>query len=128
MQEPVNIVEGTERFISMMREFVKKDLGCGCNEEVFEQIRILKGEASPGESLMSIVLGERLLVCLVTPEAVKPVDSAGEAMIQAGLTYRDAMQLKRFRLVIVGELSDNEKNQLELKASKHEKVNVHYYS
>ena len=34
-------------FTELVRTFVQDELGCECPEEVFEQIRILRAEATP---------------------------------------------------------------------------------
>jgi hypothetical protein len=116
-----------DRFSLSIRGFVQDELGCGCPEQVFEQIRILKGDATPDQTDMSLVIGERLLVSFARIEEIRPVEEKVPGLIQSGVIYRDAVKLNRLRLVIQGTATETEKRLLESESTKYEKVNVHFF-
>jgi hypothetical protein len=124
----LDIVRGqVQRFIELIRNFAQHDLGCDCSEDVFEQVKILTGEATPGVTDLGIVIGERLFVGFVPIDVVRPVDTLGHKLVISAVAYRDSMKLNRVRLVFEGNVSDEEKLFFEIEAEKHDKVHMHYF-
>jgi len=121
-----DFIENAERFISDVRTLLREQLGCGCQEEVFEQIRVLKGEATPGSTHLGIIVGERLFVGFVDIERLRPPEYNIPGLILAAVTYRDSLRLNRIRLMVQGELTETEKSLLESEASRYENVHIHY--
>ena len=116
-----------DQFALSIRGFVQEELGCGCPEQVFEQIRILKGDATPDQTDMSLVIGERLLVSFARIEVIRPLEEKAPGLIQSGVIYRDAVKLNRLRLVIQGVPTETEKRLLESESAKYEKVHIHFF-
>lgn len=115
-------------FLTKVRDFAQDDLGCGCPEHVFEQVRLLRGEASPGKTDLAIVIGERLLIIVVDLNEIKPFEYEMPRILLAGVTYRDSLGLNRFRLLIRGEITEDQRERIEREISKYdEKVHVHYF-
>ena len=83
-----------------LRDFVRHALGCGCPDEVLEDIRYtpprLVGAHEPGR----LEVGGRLLVHLLPIRGEN--DVAGyRAALERGLSQRDADGFNRLRLVLV---------------------------
>ena len=115
-------------FLQKIREFAVDDLKCGCPDHVFEQVRFLCGEASPGITNLSIVIGERLLIIFSDISEIDPFESELPRLVLGGVTYRDTIGLNRLRLVMTGEISDEQKAVVVNEIAKYdEKVHVHYF-
>ena len=115
-------------FLGKVRNFAQDDLGCGCPEHVFEQVRLLRGEASPGITDLAIIIGERLLIIAVDLHEIDPFDYEMPRIILSGVTYRDSLGLNRFRLLISGETTEEQRARIEREISKYdENVHVHYF-
>jgi hypothetical protein len=114
-------------FLEKVREFAQDDLGCGCPEHVFEQVRILRGEASPGKADLAVVIGERLLIIFADYEKMDPFDYEMPRLILSGVTYRDSIGLGRFRLVLGGDVTDKHRAMIGEELKRYdENVHVHY--
>lgn len=90
----------------LIKEFVQNVLGCGCPEEVFEDIRYDRG-TDPHEG-QTIIIGNRLLVRLAVPPPVPdgqvgPFISGLVRLLTRGVEERDSKGLNRFRLVLLVE-------------------------
>jgi hypothetical protein len=115
-------------FLEKVRDFAQNDLGCGCPEHVFEQVRILRGEASPGKTDLSIVIGERLLIMVVDLKEIAPFEYEMPRIVLSGVTYRDSIGLNRFRLVISGDVTEEQEERIQREIDKYdENVHVHYF-
>ena len=90
-----------------MRRLIQDDLGCGCPEEVFEQRDITMREFERIPTVRMIV-GNRLLVWLI--QARNITDPAGRVplLLKTGRLERERLSLNRFRLVLVGHLTEPE--------------------
>ena len=120
-------LEETARYLDAVRRFARDDLGCECLDEVFDQVRILTRDAAPGEARLAVVIGERLLVVFARPEDVSPLERNLPRLLLSCVTYRDSAGLSRFRLVLTGEYSDQEKGLIEQhRAGFDDRVHVHY--
>jgi hypothetical protein len=122
-----NFCKSADDFTELLRKLVRKDLGCDCSGEIFDQIRILKGEATPGKTYLGIIVGERLLIGFVRADDIRPMEENAGRLILSGATYRDSLMLNRFRLIVEGDVSEDEKALLESEAGKYERVTVHYF-
>ena len=89
--------------MTAIRRFVREELGCGCPEEVFDDIRI---EAAPrelaaGANSRLLVVGGRLMVLVVEPGDSDPPTVAVSQLLDRGARLRDDRGCNRFRLVLV---------------------------
>lgn len=115
-------------FVESVRTFVRTDLSCGCPDNVFEQVRVMTGDASFARTALSIVVGERLLVGFVKADEIRPVDEKISRIFLSGMTYRDSMGLNRLRLAISGDITADEKQLIENELSAlDDRVHVHYF-
>lgn len=84
-----------------VKEFVRKTLGCDCDEEVFMHIGNEHDASAAGFRLMNkINIGNRLLVYIAEPGDLQKLMPA---LIKAGRDERDARGFNRFRLVLVSD-------------------------
>jgi len=115
-------------FLEKLRSLTQDELGCGCPEHVFEQVRVLRGEASPGKTNLAVVVGERLLIVFADYESIDPFEREMPRLILAGVTYRDSMGLKKFRLVMDGRITAEHRALVETELGKYDqRVVVHYF-
>ncbi|MFH1677139.1 MAG: hypothetical protein ABIC40_08955 [bacterium] len=115
------------QFLEHIRGFVRNDLGCECPEEVFDQVRVLRNEASPGPTTLSLIIGETLLVEFASTEELAPIANVIDRLLLSGVTYRDSTGLNRFRLILCGKITDDEKTIIAGEQKRYDKkVHVHY--
>jgi hypothetical protein len=94
--------------LNHVKTFVREELGCKCEDSVFNQVvigvpSIFMG-VNPGWTLQ-ILIGFRLLVSFVPVQALKSVNEDVVAkLLQEGKQIRDKHKLNRFRLVLLGHL------------------------
>ena len=83
--------------------FVRGRLGCGCPDEVFEDVRIeRRPEPFAGLPVDALVrIGGRLLVVLCAPTGRREIEAALARIVTVGLTIRDAEGFNRLRIVVV---------------------------
>ena len=83
--------------------FVRGRLGCGCPDEVFEDVRIeRRPEPFAGLPVDALVrIGGRLLVVLCAPTGRREIEAALARIVTVGLTIRDAEGFNRVRVVVV---------------------------
>ena len=87
----------------VIKEFVRKTLGCNCPEEVFEYIDCQKA-LSIDENICQaceINIGNRLLIFAAAIDEVDSLSSVLSKLVQAGINKRDEKKFNRFRLVLV---------------------------
>jgi hypothetical protein len=85
--------------------FVREELGCKCEDSIFNQIVIGMPSILPGENPgwdMQIMIGARLLISIVPVKRIKSVDEDIVKILQVGKEIRDQLSLNRFRLVLLG--------------------------
>ncbi len=94
----------------LIKQFVQEVLGCGCPEEVFNQIEHTKGQLIDDGLVLrdKIVIGGRLLVYIYEETGEADVqDSVIKALLTAGVRKRDANAFNRFRLVLLSQTDDD---------------------
>ncbi len=109
MMEPsdLKVQDFYATFINLdaIRTFVRKDLGCQCEDKVFDQTVIgvpsIFSEDNPGWD-MQIMIGFRLLISLASQQTRRLVHDDIRKMLQSGKELRDKHGLNRFRLVLLG--------------------------
>lgn len=79
--------------------FVRNVLGCGCPDEVFEQVE-LEDRTGQGLAYQCIRVGGRLLVYLADLPGSPGWEGRLEQLIVQGLRERDQRCYNRFRLVL----------------------------
>ena len=115
-------------FTAKVHDFSTGELKCGCPEHVFEQIRVLRGEASPGKASMAIVIGEQLLVLFGEYSVLEPFEYEMPRLVLSGITYRDSMGLNRARIVLGNEVTEEHRKLIDEELKKYDdKIHVHYF-
>lgn len=102
-----------------VRHLVRDVLGCGCPEEVFDDVQVafparLAHQAVPGSA--KLVVGGRLLIVVVPADSLADVEKDARALLARGRAARDACDLNRFRLVLVGRVAPAVRTRLEAAA------------
>jgi len=92
--------------VQALKSFVREDLGCGCPDEVFSEIRIEQNphgfQGLPIDCLVTI--GGRLLIGVCLSERLhNGMGSEIKKILAAGKQLRDSAGFNRFRLVVVSE-------------------------
>jgi hypothetical protein len=86
-----------------IKALVRNTLGCGCPEKVFEKIDVSKLHIVEHEKEATrIVVGDTLLIYIISPELSGNFDDGVEKIAIAGKIDRDTNNYNRFRLVITG--------------------------
>lgn len=85
-----------------IKHFVQEVLGCGCPDEVFDDIDHIE---SPRNLFgipcgHRILIGRRLLILLLETDDIESVISRLPDFVVAGLRERDQLELNRCRIVI----------------------------
>jgi len=115
--------------LGAIKAFVRNQLGCQCEEEVFKQtvigVPLIFPEDNPGWDLQ-ILIGFRLLISLVPVKKLTSPSDDITKILQAGKKIRDKQGLNRFRLVLLGRLDKNLHETLIQKAQQFdEKIHLH---
>ena len=127
MSKLENIYSSIDTFTGIIKKFAQEELTCGCPDEVFEQIHVLRAEASPGTADLSVVIGEKLLVQFGDYTKLEPFDFEMPRLILTGITYRDTIGLNRLRIVLPGNVTAEHRAEIDVEIKKYdEKVHVHY--
>lgn len=106
-----------------------RELGCNCEDSVFNQIvigmpSIFSGE-NPGWD-MQIMIGFRLLISIAPVQKLKSINEDIVKILQAGKEIRDKHGLNRFRLVLLGEVDKDLYEACEKKAQGlDDRIHVH---
>ena len=102
----------------VVKDFVQNRLGCGCPEEVFENIVYGPITGPNSTKGLSVTIGERLLVwfTLFRPTPMHHGDHSYSAFVKDilkdGKDERDSRGLNRFRLVLVSDKGPGEEEGL----------------
>jgi len=115
-----------------IKRFVKKTLGCGCPEEVFQYIDCqydLQVEDVPLKARINV--GNRLLIYVAEVSNTEIIAGLLAHIIGAGKKERDQRGFNRFRLVLAAEKIDEIKPAAERlfnDIEKDDKVHLHIIS
>lgn len=82
--------------------FVRGTLGCGCPDEVFQQVEESALAAPEAPAAWRIAIGGRLLVYLWQPARGASIAAGVAALMRAGRSERDTQGFNRLRLVVAG--------------------------
>jgi hypothetical protein len=109
--------------------FVRKTLGCGCPEEVFQHIDFKSGIRA-GDILLKgkMNIGNRLLIYIVEMNETESMKRVLTSLVGTGIKERDASNFNRFRLVLASNNCDAVRRSAEaafLEIQKDEKVHLH---
>jgi hypothetical protein len=87
----------------VIREFVRKTLGCNCPEEVFQYIdcRTVVNIDENIAPAYEINIGNRLLIFAATIDKVDSLKPVLLKLVRAGIKKRDEKKFNRFRLVLL---------------------------
>ena len=116
--KPNNLAE-TFLNLDAIRRLIRKELGCDCPEEVFDQIVVGYPSifGSPNiPSSVQVLVGHRLLVSLVPVDHLQDVAKNGKQFLVEGKDIRDGHGLNRYRLVLVGHVSEEVLGELQKEA------------
>jgi len=110
--------------LRLRAEILARDvLGCGCPDEVFDDIQfepLLESGGRPDfgpEPLAELVIGGRLLIRIYDSrngvDAIPPADESDpdsgwespwlKLVVDAGIAMRDGLKMNRFRLVVIAD-------------------------
>ena len=84
-----------------IRNFVRQDLGCGCPEEVFDDIDLSLTEARQNRPAMKkLLIGKRLLICILPCNDPAGLPQLLPELVRELRQERDSMGYNRVRIVI----------------------------
>jgi hypothetical protein len=88
-----------------IEHFVRGTLGCGCPDEVFQDVVIDRLPAVAGRpAIVQLLVGSRLLIHVVAPPEGAAVNGWIEQLVSHGRAARDRHGYNRFRLVIASQV------------------------
>lgn len=82
-----------------LKKFVQHTLGCGCPEEVFNNIEYEKNQGEVWDGRINV--GGRLLVYIVQVDSEDDLPNKIALAMETGVTERNHKGFNRFRLVLV---------------------------
>ena len=84
-----------------IEHFVRRTLGCGCPDEVFQHLVVSRLPSIAGRPpIVQLQVGSRLLIHVVTPPDGAAVTGWVEQLAANGRAARDRHGYNRFRLVV----------------------------
>ena len=126
--QPNNLAE-TFLNLDAIRQLIREELGCDCPEEIFDEVvvgypSIFGSPKIP--SSVQVLVGHRLLVSLVPVHDLQDVAENGRQFLVEGKDIRDGNGLHRYRLVLVGHVSEEVLGELQKAAGDmDDRVHVH---
>ncbi len=129
MGKTETFTDDVNNFVGRVKDLVLNALGCECDEQLFEQVRLIQGEASPGKSMFSLVVGEQLLIIFADYSRLDPFDDEMPRLILAGLTYSDSIGFQQVRIVLPDTIPDTHRKLVDSELGKiDDRIHVHYIS
>ena len=111
-----------------LMRLIQGNLGCGCPDDVFEHYRV-QFISSAKWPMVQLILGNRLLVWIMDGMKMDNPEKRIPPLLKEGRLKRDNLELNRFRLVVVGRVSESRTDKiLKESASIDEKVHLHALS
>lgn len=84
-----------------IEQFVRRTLGCGCPDEVFQHLVVSQLPPIAGRPpIVQLLVGSRLLIHVVGPPEPASPDGWIEQLVAHGRAARDRHGYNRFRLVV----------------------------
>lgn len=92
----------TMRASPELRDFIRRTLGCGCPDAVFEAVAVRRGALARAarEEAWWIEVGGRLLIAVADAEAAPGLAGRLAEVVDVGCASRDKDGFNRFRLVV----------------------------
>ena len=86
---------------SRLRRFVRSTLGCGCPEEILQNVKSTRFNLRAHTPLTRLDIGGRLLVYILEAETAAGIPvSALEDAVETGIAERDRLGFNRLRVVV----------------------------
>ena len=116
-----------------IEHFVRRTLGCGCPDEVFEHVFISRLPGVAGRTpIVQLLVGSRLLIHVVHPPGGEAVNGWVEQLASNGRAARDRHGYNRFRLVVASPAPPAAAREIQERFSKatvgDEKAHLHFVS
>jgi hypothetical protein len=115
----------------LIEQFVQSTLGCSYPEDVFRSIDVRQNVRMNNFIILdsAIIIGNRLLIYIAEAKSAGCIEEHLPVLIRDGRQERDEKGLNRFRLVLVADMPDEERQaterQFEELRSTDEKVHLH---
>jgi hypothetical protein len=89
------------RDVEKVIHFVRHTLGCGCPDEVFNDLEMSREDARPGEPpVRKLLVGRRLLICILDCEEFADLAAVLPGLVRKYRRERDRLDYNRVRMVI----------------------------
>lgn len=116
-----------DRLQPLVRRVAQDELGCGCPEEVFDDLQVLWGGSRPPHVELVLVVGQRLLICFLSVERLGSDPSRVADAVRGCVALRDEQGFNRCRVVVQGELPGPLASQLSAECARYDEK-VHFHS
>lgn len=115
-----------ERLQPLVRRLAQDELGCGCPSEVFDDLQVLWGARRPAHAELALVVGQRLLICFLSPERLGRDPSLITDAVRGCVALRDERGLNRCRMVLNDSLPEELAARLSAECARYdERVHLH---
>ena len=111
-----------------IKTFVRQTLGCGCPEEVFEDMDCRTEVLMDGKRYTRLSIGNRLLIYVFKTVNSDDLDSMISLLVDKGRNERDRLGFNRLRLVLAPygiEQIKKTASEIFEKTQKDEKIHLH---
>lgn len=111
-----------------IKTFVRQTLGCGCPEEIFEDMDCRTDVLMDGKRYTRLSIGNRLLIYVFKTVNSDDLDSMISLLVDKGRNERDRLGFNRLRLVLAPERIEQIKktaSEIFEKTQKDEKIHLH---
>jgi hypothetical protein len=98
------------RMDARIKHFVREHLGCDCPDEVFDRITVTEQPEIFSAKHTAYEIGGRLFVAVFAPADWHEITMQLDKLVFAGKQFRDRHGYNRFRLVIVTDDDNAEKD------------------
>ena len=87
--------------VEAIKHFVRHTLGCGCPDEVFNDLELCREDARPGEPpVRPLLVGRRLLICILDCEEIAELSAIMPGLVRKYRRERDRLGYNRVRIVV----------------------------
>ncbi len=127
MIHAIDLLRCLDQLRPLVRRFAQEDLGCACPEDIFDQLQAFWGAQKPVHAELALVLGQRLLICIIPADPLNHDPSLVTAVVRSCVALRDQRNLNRCRIVVTGQPSGPLTAQLGAECAGYdEKVHLHF--